>query len=55
MVKNLKSEYSDTNRLEMFSDGVFAIVITLLVLEIRIPEIASTVTSSEFVYALLQL
>jgi uncharacterized membrane protein len=50
-----KSEYSDTDRLEMFSDGVFAIVITLLVLEIRVPDISSSVTSSQFVYALIQL
>jgi len=55
MIKNILTDSSDTNRLEMFSDGVFAIVITLLVLEIRVPEIAYPVLSAEFVSELMHL
>ena len=55
MLKNIfKTEYSDTDRLEMFSDGVLAIVITLLVIEIKVPNITSVV-SSEFIHELAKL
>ncbi len=40
-------------RLEAFSDGVFAIAITLLVLEIRIPSVEGSTTSSAVVEALV--
>jgi len=42
------------NRFEAFSDGVFAIAVTLLVLEIKAPDLTHA-TSSEAVTKLLQI
>lgn len=44
-----------TNRIEAFSDGVFAIVITLLVFGIQVPEIPETVVAAELPHKLLEL
>lgn len=43
-----------TSRLEAFSDGVFAIAITLLVLEIKVPHFEGPPTSSSLTDALLR-
>jgi len=45
----------DTTRLEAFSDGVFAIAITLLIIEIRPPHLADGEGSPELLQALLAL
>ena len=43
------------NRLEFLTDGVFAIVMTLLVLEITLPEIAQPSLQAEMPQKLLEL
>src|ERR1043166_2725292 len=43
------------HRLEAFSDGVFAIVITLLVLELKVPEIPHSENTSDVIKALVHL
>lgn len=48
------SEKSEHARLEAFCDGVFAIAITLLILEIKIPPVGSLQTIREFWYRLLE-
>lgn len=49
------SHLSETTRLEGFSDGVFGIAITLLVLEIRLPVTADPAKAGSLVPALLNL
>jgi uncharacterized membrane protein len=44
----------ETTRLEAFSDGVFAIAITLLVLEIKVPHFEGSATSAALTGALLK-
>ncbi len=48
-------EVTETNRLEAFSDGVFAIAITLLVLEIRLPSTSDSEKAGTLLTALLHL
>lgn len=45
----------EKNRLEAFSDGVIAIIITLLVLEIKVPHICGEVNSQKIVEALISI
>jgi uncharacterized membrane protein len=47
-MKNIFSK----NRVETFSDGIFAIIITLLILEIKVPHIEDYNSSAELVQAL---
>jgi uncharacterized membrane protein len=45
----------ETGRVEAFSDGVFAIAITLLILEIKVPKLPHTSSFEDLVSALLDL
>src|SRR5437867_1950508 len=46
-------EEKETGRIEAFSDGVFAIAVTLLVLELQVPQLGEEASSSELWSALL--
>jgi len=43
------------NRIEAFSDGVFAIIVTLLVLELKVPVLRDHGSISELTHHLLEL
>ena len=47
-----RGEHSDTARLEAFSDGVFAIALTILVLDLRLPPLENA-TSSDLIHGVL--
>lgn len=48
-------EILSKNRVETFSDGIFAIVVTLLVLEIHVPQLRDATSTSELREALVEL
>lgn len=43
------------NRVEMFSDGIVVIIVTLLVLELKVPHIENPFSSWELFYTLVEL
>lgn len=45
----------ETSRVEAFSDGVFAIAITLLILEIKVPDLSSGINNGQLMNKLLGL
>jgi uncharacterized membrane protein len=55
MSENRPAAGFNTNRIEAFSDGVFAVAITLLVLNLQVPQLAASVVSQELVAKLFEL
>jgi uncharacterized membrane protein len=49
------TEAPSTTRMEAFSDAIFAIIMTLLVLELRIPEFHNPASNAEIIHALLKI
>ena len=50
-----QQNYFSKSRVETFSDGIFAIIVTLLVLEIQVPEISNHHSKQELLNALFSL
>src|SRR5689334_12610794 len=55
MSKQLHAKFHRNDRIEMFSDGVFAIVVTLLVFQITVPVLKDPKSSPELLQALLAI
>jgi len=51
----MSTESKSLTRLETFSDGVFAIAITLLILEIKVPHVESIHSADDLFHALAEL
>ena len=50
----MHTEEKETGRLEAFSDGVFAIAMTLLALDLKVPHLGDRASASELALALAQ-
>ncbi|MBS1552091.1 MAG: DUF1211 domain-containing protein [Bacteroidetes bacterium] len=55
MENGIKEYTPGTNRMDAFSDGVFAIVVTLLVLELRVPVLPENFSTQDVLRELLHL
>jgi uncharacterized membrane protein len=55
MNKTIITQEPSTNRIEAFSDDILSIVITLMVLEIKLPHLVQDVSNEETAQVLLPL